>query len=339
VTARPPSRFASEWAGLRETRPSTETSLRVRELAAETAWGRLALGIDIDSSRHLLVPIASNARVRSGLDGPGLSLRRRALEDASTYTMYADLSCHRTELGYLFDDLCADVLTELKGFERQPLRALYQVVDRWRSLFDRPLGALSDDSAKGLFAELVVLRRLLAVDPGAHELWTGPSRSGHDFKGRGVDIEVKSTTVAAGRMVRVHGLDQLEPTKDSTLLLAWFRLVDGRQSGAGESLEEVAAQALAMADDEPAVRQRMGAAGYIPGTLPMNDDRRYTIADERWYAVDDTFPRLTRATLDQAGAPETVIDVDYTVDLTAEPPIPMQPPEIARWISTIGGAS
>lgn len=316
--------------------PSTETSLRIHELDDETPWGQVCLGIDIDGSRHLLVPIASRTPLRTGLEGPGLSLRKRNLEDDDRYTTYADLACHRSELAYLFDDFCDDVLRELAAFRPLPMKAVYQVVDRWRSMFDRPLGVLTDEAAKGLYTELLVLRRLLARDPSAHRMWVGPRGASHDFHGGDTDLEVKATTVPVGRHVRIHGLDQLEPTHGSTLLLAWFRLTDTRQSGTGESLIELTELALELTDDEPAVRDLLAAAGYLPGTLDTNDGRRYVIADERWYVVDNDLPRLTRAALARADVPETVTDVDYTIDLTAEPPTPLHPSDVDRFVGAMG---
>ena len=332
--------FETVWAKLLALPPSTTSRLRVQELNRETPWGKVTLAVGADGSRHVLVPILSTTKVRTGLDGPGLSLRKRVLEDDSSHTTFADLSCQRPELAYLFDDFCADVLSELEGLDKQPLKAVYQVVDRWRSLFDQPVGILSNQTASGIYGELLVLIRLLEVDASAHRLWTGPLGTPHDFVGNHLDIEVKTTTEPTGRNVQVHGLDQLEEPPNGALLLAWYRLKDTTEARAGETLLTLTDQAVALADDEAAVRGLLAHAGYVPGAVESNDARRYAVLDERWYRVDIQFPRLTRDQLNTAGVPETVLDATYTVDLTAEPPAPLTPATVSqKLVAELGGGS
>ncbi|MEG3616452.1 PD-(D/E)XK motif protein [Isoptericola haloaureus] len=323
--------FDIAWARLTDEPPSTETRLRALELDHSTPWGKVTLAIDSDDVRHLLVPVLSTTRFRAGLDGPGLTLRKRFLEDASSRTTYADLSCPRPELAYLFDELCTDVLRTLPGREKQPLKAVYQVIDRWQALFERPAGRMERQVASGLFAELLVLRRLLQTDASAHRTWTGPTGRHHDFSGGAIDIEVKATTLAAGYVTEIHGLEQLEPAPASTLLLAWFRLVAEVEEGRGVSLQVLAEECLELADDEQAMRSRLAQVGYLPGVVRENDVRAFTTSEERWYLVDETFPRMTRAQLGAAGVDERVKDANYTIDLVAE--VPGNEEEVAMHLS------
>ncbi|GGM37867.1 PD-(D/E)XK motif protein [Promicromonospora citrea] len=325
--------FEAEWQRLLAAPPSSDTRLRVHELPRETSWGHVSLAVDQDGSRHLLVPILSSTRVRSGLDGPGLVLRKRVLEDERSHTTYVALSCGRPELSYLFDDLCADVVVELEELGHQPMKAVYQVVDRWRSLFDRPAGVLSDEAASGLYGELLVLRRLLRDDASAHRCWAGPHGARHDFVLAGVAVEAKTTSHVEGRVIRIHGLDQLEPPENAQLLLAVFRLASASTANA-VTLRELAEEVVTLSDDEPAVHTLLSAAGYVIGAVEGNDARAWTVSDERWYAVDDTFPRLTRAGLTAAGVPETVVDVDYSVDLTAGVPAALPQTDVAHLLSS-----
>lgn len=331
------STFEEEWASLLAFPPSADTRMRVHELSHATSWGSVSLAVDHDQVRHLLVPILSSTRVRSGLDGPGLVLRKRLLEDDDSSTTFADLSCLRPELQYLFDDLCSDVLVEIDGLEHQPMKAVYQVVDRWRSLFDRPAGILSDEAAAGLFGELLVLQRLLEDDASAHRCWAGPYGSRHDFVIDDLAVEVKAASASEGRIVRVHGLDQLEAPDDGRLLLAVFRLADSRRSGGGTTLLELAEEVLALSDDEPAVRSLLAIVGYVLGAVESNDTRAWTVTEERWYDVDEAFPRLTRAGLTVAGVSDAVVDVDYSLDLAANAPAPVPAAEVATTLRT--GAS
>lgn len=333
MTTRRTSPFDAIWTRLTGAPPSATTRWRVHELPSETAWGHVTLALDPEDQRHLLVPILSSTRLRTGLDGPGLVLAKRVLEDDTTHTTYADLSSRRPELRYLFGELCEDVVSELDGMEKKPIKALYQVVDRWRLLFERAAGVLSDEAAAGLFGELTVLERLLAHDPSSHRSWRGPLKASHDFVGSLRDIEVKTTTQPETRIIAVHGLEQLDVVSDRSLLLAWFRLQDSSLPGSGSSLLDLTRAVLALADDEPAVIALLGEAGYVPGAVAANDRRRYEIADERWYDVDTQFPRLTRGVLDAGGVPETVTSVNYSIDLTGESPIPVAPAKVATLLS------
>lgn len=331
--------IADAWITLLATPPTRASRWRAYELPVGTPWGPVALAVDADGTRHLLIPILSRTRVRSGLDGPGLALGTRVLEDDDSHTTYADLACRRPELSDLFSDLCADIVNELTRTEQPPLRAVYRVVDRWRSLFDRSGGILSDEVAAGMAGELVVLTRLLERDPSAHRSWRGPSGDRHDFVGETVDLEVKSTTRSDTRSVVIHGLDQLDPPTGGRLVLVWFRLADTTTTGTGSSLLEMADRALALADDEPALLGRFAEVGYVPRTIPANDARRYTLVEECWYEVDEEFPRLTRAALDRAGMPATVTAVTYTVDLAGRPPEPLAPAAVsALLVHGIGAA-
>ncbi|MFC8921997.1 PD-(D/E)XK motif protein [Cellulosimicrobium sp. NPDC057127] len=327
------STFEAEWERLLALPPSSDTRMRVHQLPTATSWGNVALAVDHDGVRHLLVPILSSTRVRSGLDGPGLMLRKRVLEDDRSHTTFAALSCLRPELSYLFDDLCSDVVVELDGLGHQPMKAVYQVVDRWRSLFDRPAGVLSDEAAAGLYGELLVLRRLLEADASAHLCWAGPHGARHDFRLEDLDVEVKATSLTEGRTVRIHGLDQLEASEDRRLLLAVIQLEDRRRTGGGTTLLDLAKDVLAFSDDEAAVLSLLASVGYVLGAVESNDSRAWTVTDERWYDVDDAFPRLTRAALAAARISDAIRDVDYCVDLAADSPSPVPSDNVKQLLS------
>ena len=175
------SLLEEHWAALEAEQATAEHRLRVSELPVVTAGGPLAIAVDHDGYRHVLVPIPAHRKIRPGMDGPVLRLRKQALEDEETYQTYTDLACLRGDLNDLFTGLCADVLGAVEGLPGNPVKALYGVLDRWRALFrteGRPLG---HDQLAGLFGELIVLNRLLRKDPSAHRLWRGPQGHRHDF--------------------------------------------------------------------------------------------------------------------------------------------------------------
>lgn len=220
------------WTAL-EARPTTgEHRLRVSHLPVTTGEGPIAAAVDQEGHHHLLVPVNSRTKVRSGLDGPVLRLRKRPLEDEETYQTYADLACLQDDFEDLFTKLCADVLSTVGGAPQHPLKGLYRVLDRWKALFQTKGPALGPEQLAGLFGELLVLDRLLERDPGAHRLWAGPKGHRHDFSTGLEAVEVKTAVEPSGRKPRIHGLDQLEPPKDGSLHLVWVALHRMTASGA-----------------------------------------------------------------------------------------------------------
>ncbi|MET7486016.1 PD-(D/E)XK motif protein [Streptomyces sp. NPDC005538] len=323
------------WAALEAEQITGERRLRVAELSVATGSGPLAVAVDHDGHRHLLVPIHGHMKVRSGLDGPVLRLRKRPLEDAETYRTYADLGCLRDDLDDLFTELCVDVLEEAVELSDNPVKALYRVLDRWKSLFRTEGPPLGSEELAGLFGELTVLNRLLVQDPSAHRIWRGPEGHRHDFSAAINAVEVKVSTGSEGRRLRIHGLDQLEAPDRGTLFVTWFRLRRTTTSGVGTRFVESVDEALRLSDDEGALLALLARAGYRLADADLYEDVRFAIVEERWYQVGADFPGLTGEILTAAGVPVSVRDVEYTIDLSGEAPAPMDPRQVSRMIENL----
>ncbi|VEH41301.1 Uncharacterised protein [Kocuria rosea] len=313
--------LSAAWSVLTGRPPSTATAYRTRALSVEVNGSAVLVGLDTHDRRHLFIPIPSSTRLRQGLDGPGLMLRKRPLEDEATYQTYADLACLNPGIDDLFEELCHEVIEALQEGTSRPTKALYGVINRWRALFQAS-PAISAETVAGLFAELFVLKRMLAQDPSAHRTWTGPTGAPQDFLSHTMAIEVKATTRAEGRKLRIHGLDQLEPPAGGTLTVSWFRL-ERSETHDAIGLNDLVGDVLALADDEPAVLDLLAEIGYRRYDQSRYDDDRFRLLDERWYPVDEGFPRLSASALDGQWLPPRVTDIDYTVDLSGEPPVPL----------------
>lgn len=321
------------WRGLESDWASGERKVRVAELPIDTAYGPPAVAVDYDGHRHMLVPINSHQKVRRGLAGPVLLLRKRSLEGEESYQTYADLGCLRADFHDLFTMLCAEVLQTIGPLSENPIKALYRVLDRWKALFQVKGAPLGAEQIAGLFAELTVLIRLLREDPSAQALWRGPSGHPHDFIAGLTAIEVKASVSREGRRARIHGLGQLEAPSGGTLRLAWYRLE--RDSNYGQSLVELAERALDLCDDEHTLLGLLSEAGYHSSDSDHYRDLRFSINEERWYAVDAVFPKLTSNDLATAAIPVTVLDVAYMIDLSSEPPNPMGQDRVSEYLTTM----
>lgn len=323
------------WTALNAEQATGERSLRVSQLPVAGASGPLAVAVDHRGHRHVLVPIHAHRKVRPGLDGPVLRLVKRALEDEETYQTYADLACLRDDLNDLFTELCVDVLCAVEELPDNPVKGLYRVLDRWKALFQAQGAPLGPEQVAGLFGELRVLGRLLEEDPSAHRLWRGPEGHRHDFTAGATAVEVKATTASEGRRPRIHGLDQLEAPENGTLCLAWFRLQRTSRNGGGIALTDLVNQTLRLCDDEAALLDLLAAVGYRPTDSDRYHDMRFVISEERWYQVGSDFPGLTAQALIKAGVPISILDVEYTIDVSGEAPAPMPSAQISRLIASM----
>jgi Putative PD-(D/E)XK family member, (DUF4420) len=325
----------AHWVALEAEQTTGERRLRVSQLPVMTMQGTLAAGVDHDGYRHLLVPVPTHRKLRTSPDGPVLRLRKRPLEDDETYQTYADLACLRTDLNDLFTDLCVDVLSAVPTLPENPVKALYGVLDRWKALFQSQSAPLGPEQIAGLFGELLVLSRLLSRDSSAHRIWRGPDGHTHDFVAGKVAVEVKASGRAGSRKPRIHGLDQLDAPTGGTLCLAWFRLEDPGTSGAGLGFLELLEQTLHSCDDEAALLNMLAAAGYRPIDAEKYRGVRFVVGEERWYRVVPGFPRLTTQTLLEAGVPVSVLDVEYTIDLSTDTPAPMAAEEVVQLLDRL----
>ncbi|MGW2839858.1 PD-(D/E)XK motif protein [Streptomyces sp. NPDC001493] len=318
---------AGSWNSLEAARASDARRLRVVPLPVETEQGSLVAGVDHDGRRHLLIPVPAHVKVRSGLDGPVLRLVARPLEDETTYQMYADLSCPHDDFVDLFMGLCIDVCDAVAEVPANPLKALHAVLDHWKALFREQKVGLGAEQIVGLYGELLVLERLLRRDAGAHRLWSGPRGHRHDFDAGTHAIEVKSSSSAKERRPRIHGLEQLEVPENGALWLTWFRLRSSDAQGSGPSLVELVDRVLNLCDDVSAVHELLARAGFHRSDKRY-DNARFVVDEERWYRVGPGFPGLTRAALVSADVPISVLDVEYTIDLSGDLPHPLRADEL-----------
>ncbi|MGW1050993.1 PD-(D/E)XK motif protein [Streptomyces sp. NPDC001118] len=318
------------WVALETEQATGEHRLRVSQLPVATAQGPLAGAVDHEGYRHILVPVHTHRKIRTRPDGPVLRLRKRPLEDDDTYQTYADLACLRTDLNDLFTDLCVDVLSAVAALPDNPVKALYGVLDRWKALFQAQSALLGPEQIAGLFGELLVLDRLLARDSSAHRIWRGPEGRPHDFVAGKMAVEVKTSGAIGGRRPRIHGLDQLDAPPGGTLCLAWFRLGEPGASDSGLGFLELLEKTLHSCDDESALLEMLAASGYRPIDAEKYQSIRFVVMEERWYKVGSDFPRLTTRALADAGVPISVLDVEYTIDLSRDVPPPMAADEAVQ---------
>jgi hypothetical protein len=293
-----------------------DDDVKVVDLPQEVAAGQLLLGIASDGSR-LLIPLPPDAHrsFKPETRSKGVNLLLRSLEQERGNRWFLDVVCLRDELRWLFSSFVADILLR---FERnpdvEPASIVKTCYSAWRALFAGAGPRMTVKQLAGLYGELHVLERLLALSDNGMARWRGPLGEPHDFVGPGLDVEVKTTLRDEDDVVHIHGLEQLSTGQDSGLYLAHLRVET--PSPDGESLEEIAAR-LQDLDKSGKLRALLSAAGYGDEERHAYSEVTFHLVEERWFAVDDGFPRLTADTFAHGVVPHGLGDFRYTLDLNA----------------------
>lgn len=295
-------------------KPAT-SRFRTANSGVVTSHGPVLVALRDDDVRHLLVPIDPKHSLKEDLDGRAVTLRRRVLQDESSYRTYAALALVDTTLRDLFRALCVEVLKRIEAAPDRAPAALRRTLTDWRSLLSGARRTLGPSELAGLFGELLVLREMLDLDPGAVTFWTGHSGTAQDFHRGAIALEVKATTSPEGRKVRIHGVGQLDGGEATRLLLTWIRLRTDR----GRSVPQLIDEALALTDDEAALHTALRDAGYLPADRDVYAGRVFDAVERRTYDIGPGFPRVTAAGLTGDAALAGVTGIHYDLDLDSAP--------------------
>lgn len=216
----------------------------------------------------------------------------------------------------VFFTLAADIIAFSQPAQT-PKTSIVAVKKRytaWQRLLDHGRSAhLSKEAQKGLFAELLFLRKIIergmaSVDAVAG--WVGPEAADQDFvypdgwhEVKAVGIASASVTISSleqlacegeGELV-VYRIDSCAPAYPGALTLR--ALVQGVRSWMNDSIEALDIFEMKLAD-----------AGYLDGAV--YEINHFYVAHISHYQVREDFPRLRRADV-----PREVLNAIYQLDL------------------------
>ena len=217
----------------------------------------------------------------------------------------------------LFESLCRALATALLSASDSAtaLAITLAHLKRWKMfLAGRGGQHLSDETVRGLFAELVFLRELIGSlgSDDAVEAWLGPERSHQDFIFGNTAVEIKSLSGTERSEVRISSEDQLEALNDS-LFLRIYRLSALAEAAGALSLNDiitVVQSELTSAEAITGFNRKLVAHGYAP--LIEYDNPKFAVSEIRTFVVGDGFPRLVRSAL-----PAGIAKVTYVIRLEA----------------------
>lgn len=289
--------------------------------------GPVEAGVDSSGRRHLLIPLLPGEAVAEDRAGKGVQLWRVVLDTK----VMVSLVCLVPALNEVFERLALEVLRQA-GDAQSPARRTAEVLTEWKELLAAAgdVEVLGDERLVGLLAELICLEQVVSRDPFRRvESWLGPEGHQHDLLYGDRAVEVKATTAREGRIVAVHGVDQLDPSPARTLHLAFHRF-RAAPPDRGETLPDVIWRLLHLGVDSTELHRRLTLLGYST----VHDDsyrrRPFVVVERRLYDTGgEAFPKIVRSSFTGGDLPAGSLRLTYAIDLTNEPPVPLTDDEVA----------
>lgn len=316
------------WQMLEEPSPSDEKQVDARELdMIDTPAGHPLLTIDTYQRRHLLIPIHQH-RIAEDTQSAGIHLLVNQWIDDGKQHHYLDVVCLKPHLNDVFDLVIFDILVDLPKNEDYPEKVCYKALNQWRELFNREVSELPDTSTLlGIIGELWVLCQLAQYNPQAVNAWVGPSGRRYDFFTGRTALEVKSSSQRKGIRITIHGHDQMEPPADGELYLAVLKLEEA--PGNGDTLSDMIQTLTDIGCDRYKILLSLLNLNLTPDIISRCDDRCFCVLEQRVYRVEPDFPCITTASFKGDILPSRIISVNYQIELSTEPPYPLQDDEVA----------
>lgn len=294
----------------------------------------ILIAIDnLDNNRHLIIPI-KEGHYQDDTSSRGINILYRTFKKEEIDFQFIDVVCTIPRLNELLNIIIAEILDEVKVDNSDPYKICIKILQQWRELISRQYSRLlPEHEIRGLFGELWYLRELLDYDSDVLKYWQGPQGQPHDFSNGTIAFEVK-THVRKERIIIINGIEQLTPPIDGTLYLCVLKLK--KVTGGGESIPDIIESLRDKGVSYTELLTKLADIGYsINDSEQYKKKFRYQISENKVYLVDNDFPKITIESFKNNQIPQKVIDLNYTIDINAEPPIPISDIEVKKMLEDI----
>lgn len=273
---------------------------------AQNVAGRPAIVLELNDALPQFVDGAKGFTVFNDARGDG--------------TNYLQIASTEKGLRPAFSALCRHLLSEsgqATSF-RGAVETFLNALEGFRNLLARQVGRLSEEGIRGLFAELIILRRMLelGIEPiTVLRAWNGPFGNSKDFIfSSGHCVEVKSAHRPATH-VRITSVQQLE-TPDVTLQLAVVPMERASANDDGAVGFTWLIGSLAAQVGSTLEGRELWADALDASKVDLTDDYYgewwFVPAPELVFDVLGDFPRVSKEKV-----PEGVSHVSYNLELGA----------------------
>ncbi len=312
------SELFSKLEGLAPSRSSrTRTTTH---LGVTNSSGDLLAGLGSDGLPRLLLPQKTSHPHGELEPVRGIDVYQVPLGDSrGGVVTYTEVACRAARFRLPFTTICQEIIEASRDSDQHPCVVVGCVLTRWKSFLARANPRrLTGIELQGLFGELVMLEHFLREKPDSLDNWRGPSGALHDFRCGDAAVEVKTTCSPSRTVVRINGLDQLDPAAaGGELFLAVIQL--DHDDPEGDSVPTVIDRIVALLVDEELLGKKLQAIGYDERDREHYLKSRYKVRSANVYQVRDEFPRLAPTSSLSTTAQGRVSDVSYALDLTGLP--------------------
>lgn len=302
--------------------------LRLPELKSCVVYAARSLEADLEAV-ILEVDTESIPANAEYPDARGLTVRVVALAPGRSGRTRIILSLTNDQYRDVFHTLAEDVVSKLLEArdETEAVRLFVARLSRWQTFLRRHGNhGLSQEERRGLIGELFLLRNHLLTrwdQESAISSWKGCRGANHDFQFLLGSIEVKTTSSNTPHSFHVANIRQLDSPGQGQLFV-FFVLVEENEAG-NVSLPEVIDSLRIKLEGVAleAFEDNLVEAGYLENQKQNYSSPRYSIRRERFFRVDEDFPRLLEESL-----PSGVEEVRYQVAIAACTPFEVFPPDV-----------
>jgi len=287
----------------------------VRESSSRTVYQDVPIGADISCALgytphtrtrflQLEIPASVDKRVLPIRRTQAVMLQRVALDNGSQALL---LLLQEPSLADVFTLFVDDVLQQFGRAQDagQAANILHRRFEHWQQLFARLSSDLIGlEKQRGLYGELLVLRRLLDQNPGnpaVWDYWRGPFSAIHDFSNNGIALEVK-TSVASSPTMHISSEAQLDNLGWNTLMLCLVHLTEirGGPNTLSALIEELLARAAVGSPLINVLRTKLLKVGVDSMHYDQFAEVGYEVRDFYFYHVTEEFPAIRRSSLNNA---------------------------------------
>lgn len=216
----------------------------------------------------------------------------------------------------IFSVLCEDLISSIIELtdEKPLIKEIIYRLEKWKSLFDKvSLQGLTSEEQRGLYGELIFLRKLLQFHSDFQQVltsWVGVEKQIKDFQFGSWCVEVKTTHGNNHQKIHISSERQLDTTNLENLFL--FHLSLESRLHSGETLNDIVDSVRLILEEDfsslSKFNNKLLEAGYFDNHRLLYSESGYFIRNEAYYKVENEFPRIEEAEIRKG-----VGDVKYSI--------------------------